>query len=331
MKKRVLALGMMILTVLYLTGCGNKVPEGYFTLESITEGDVTVKEDDLGEYGLKDCYAVFENEGNGYLVVMNSVSDFSYDEEDSLLKTGHGDIAITSNGKTVTIADGKVSMKFKKSDDDAPEKPEAKPEAGAGTFSSGGNNLSQMAENLYNGTDPDAIPMAGTGAGEPAAYWNADWFGWFEIDGFMNEYDQFDGLKYPILGTTSLDQSGNGTIHLWDNDGDVVNAVCTNNGYGLTESGTMVVESGTIITRAIKHADFTIDPGTAYPEPHDGYIYFNGRAEDENGDTLYTYDFYLMKWGQPWAGFEEDKLPVYYDWYLEQIDQGNPMPDRLPN
>ncbi len=147
----------------------------------------------------------------------------------------------------------------------------------------------------------------------------------------MNEYAQFDGMRFPVLGQSTFDGSGNVNLHLWDNDGDVINVVCSNNGSGLTEYGTMVVESGTIITNNAKHADFTIDPGTGSPEPHDGYIYFNGRVEDENsGDTLYTYEFHLVKWGLPWADIESDLRPNDFQWYLDQIDQGNPLPPRFP-
>ncbi len=169
MKKKTLALGaLMIMTALALTGCKNKVPEGYYTLESITEDDKTVKEKNLDDYGLDDSYAVFEDEGDGYLVIMGTPTDFTYNEKKSLIETGHGKISIQSDGKTVTLADGQVSMTFKKSKDDAPEKP------GAVSASSGSDGSSPFADAL-KGDAGDASFQTGTGSNPLVDYWNADW------------------------------------------------------------------------------------------------------------------------------------------------------------
>ena len=305
--------------VLALTGCGEGgVPEGYFVLDKITEGDVTVEDEDLEEYGLDDSYAVFDEDGDGYLVLLNRAYDFTYNKKQGTLDSDFGEIALSNDGKTVSLADGKVSMVFIKSKKDAPEKP-----GGSYTASNGGKKPGNDGE-----VDLDAI--MGVDRGSMEEFWNSDWYGWWEVDGFMNEYDQFDGMKFSVLGHSTLDADGNGTIHIWDNGADVMDVVCSNNGYGLTEYGTMVAESGTMVTSPVEHADFTIDPGPGDPDTYEGYIYFNGRMEDENGDLLFTYDIHLVKWGIPWTDIPEDQRPNDYDWYQKQIDQGKSMPDKLP-
>ncbi|MBR6451812.1 MAG: hypothetical protein IKS87_03835 [Lachnospiraceae bacterium] len=311
MKKRLLMIGGLVASVaFFLAGCGSKTPEGYFTLSEITEGDETVKEKDLSDYGMEDSYAVFEDDGDGYLVFMDVPSDFTYDEKNGVLDTDFGEIAIKSDGKTVRLADGQVTLTFKKSKKDAPEKPEM-PDA---DYESEGEG--------DDWTDPESDP-----GDEPMlAFWNDDWYGWWELNGMINEWDKLEYIKFSVLATTTLNDDGTGTIKLWDNDLLLAEVDCSNNGHGLTEYGTMLSEDGYFYEGPLGHADWNIDPGVY---DHEDSITIDGNYY-EDGDLAFTYTIHLVKWGSTWDDYDEDELPDDYDWYLDMIDQGEPMPDELP-
>ena len=319
MKKRSLIFGTLLIAVLALAGCkSSKAPEGYYTLKTITEGDTTVKEKDLDEYGLEDSYVVFEDGGDGYLVLLDTPTDFSFNKKKGILETSYGDVTLINNGKTVTLADGQVSMEFQKSKDDIPERPDA----GLYAYTDGDGY-----QNPVGGDDTDWDEIMGIDRSAMETFWNGEWFGWWELNGMINEWDQYEGVKYPVLATTSLDSDGNGEIYLWDNDGELADVICTNNGYGLTELGTMVSESGTFYDKELEHADWNIDPGI---DQHEGAFQIDAYYRDEEGHALFDYTIHLVKWGYTWSDFDEDELPDEYDWYMEQIENGNPMPDSLP-
>lgn len=316
MKKRSLIFGALLIAACVLAGCkSSKAPEGYYTLTSITEGDTTVKEKNLDEYGLEDSYIVFEEGGDGYLVLLDMPTDFSFDKKKGILETSYGDVKLVNNGKTVTLSDSQVSMEFKKSKEDAPEKPDD----------------SYVAQNPANpaggGDDTDWDEIMGIDRSAMETFWNGEWFGWWELNGNINEWDQYEDVKYPVFATTSLDSEGNGEIYLWDNDGELADVICSNNGYGLTELGTMLSESGSFYDRPLEHADWNIDPGI---DQHEGAFQIDAYYRDENGDILFDYTIHLVKWGLPWSDFEKDELPDEYDWYMDLVDRGEPMPDKLP-
>ncbi len=313
MKKRSLLIGAIIsFAALALAGCGSKMPEGYYTLNEITEGDVTVKEKDLDDYGLDESYIVFEEEGDGYLVLLDTPSDFTYDKKHGTIDTPFGEVSIKSDSKTVTLSDSQVTMVFKKSKKDAPEKPDAPFAEGA--YQGGGEDIDW---DDAMGIDRDALHE----------FWNDNWFGWWEIDGNINEWDAYEDVKYPVLGWSTLDEDGNGEIYLWDNDGTLADVYCSNNGFGLTEYGTMLSESGEFYDKELEHADWNIDPGVY---DHDNYICIDGTYRNEEGELEFYYTIHLVKWGQEWSDFDEDELPDEYDWYLEMIENGEEMPEELP-
>ena len=315
MKKRSLIFGAFLIAACVLAGCkSSKAPEGYYTLSSITEGDTTVKEKDLDEYGLEDSYIVFEEGGDGYLVLLDMPTDFSFNKKKGILETPYGDVTVINNKKTVTLADSQVSMEFKKSKEDAPERPDD-------------SYAANPAGPSGNGSDTDWDEIMGIDRSAMETFWNGEWFGWWELNGMINEWDQYEGVKYPVLATTSLDSEGNGEIYLWDNDGELADVICTNNGYGLTELGTMVSESGTFYDKELEHADWNIDPGI---DQHEGAFQIDAYYRDEEGHALFDYTIHLVKWGLPWSDFEEDELPDEYDWYMDLVERGEPMPDTLP-
>ncbi|MBQ7581910.1 MAG: hypothetical protein IJU25_03735 [Lachnospiraceae bacterium] len=331
-KKKWIMCALILAAALTFAGCGDKskVPQGYYILSEITEGNVTVSEKDLDDYGLEDSYVVFEKGGDGYLVLIDTPSDFTYNKKKGILETEYGDVALSASKKTVTLSDSRVSMTFEKSKEDAPKKPKVFKAGADEPFPLDGDDM--YDDDFYDDGPDDDFYDDGSDeeTEEILKFWNGDWFGWWEVDGFMNEYDQFEGQKFSILATSELGADGTGRIVIKDGEGVMADVECSNNGYGLTDVGTMVSESGTFIDWDIAHADWNIDPGT-YPDKHDGYLEIDGRVEDENGDRLFSYTIHLVKWGLPWDGFDEEDLPEDYDWYIDQINSGKSMPDECPN
>ena len=302
-----------------LSACGKSdVPEGYFTLNEITEGDETVKEKDLDDYGLEGSYLVFDEDGEGYIMLLDTASDISFNKKDQTVETKYGEVAFKKDGKNVILSDGQVSMTFKKSKKDAPQKPDKadfgkkKPQADAD------DGTDDIDWDAVMGVEGDAL----------GTFWNDKWFGWWELDGNINEWDQYEDIKFPVLATTSLDSDGTGNIYLWDNDGMLADVTCSNNGYGLTEYGTMLSESGEFFGEPIEHADWNIDPGIY--DDHKGYIRIDAYYRDKDGNNLFSYTIHLVKWGLPWDDFDEDELPDNYEWYMDQINSGNQQPETMP-
>ena len=340
------------LASLAVCGCGSKGADGYYTLTGVNEEGKKVSEDDLSDYGLDDSYVVFDGD-EGYLVIMDTPEDFEYDAGKGIISTQFGEVNVKVSGSKVTLEDSQFSMTFKKSKDDAPSKPEtvavssdsdaasetegSSESAGSGTLADDFDWADFDYENYDWANDPDGVLAMmtedGDGAGDAGeeesmlAFWNGDWYGWYEIDAFADKYKKLEGVKASVMAKTTLEADGSGTIRLWDNEGDFANAVTSNNGSGLTKLGTTLSESGTCFDRPLEHADWNIDPGLY---DHENYICIDARMYDDNDDLQFYYTIHLVKWGSSWDGFSEDELPNDYEWYKEQIEAGNPMPSTMP-
>ncbi|MCR5301015.1 MAG: hypothetical protein K6E49_01090 [Lachnospiraceae bacterium] len=336
-----------VLASFTLFGCGSKAPEGYYTLSQVNEDGTKVKEDDLADYGLEDSYVVFDGD-KGYLVVMNTPEDFTYDADKGVIATKFGDVKVKSAGSKITLSDSEFSMTFVKSDDDAPAKPEAVANAGGEGF----DWLNFDYENYDWENDPDGVlammnsengdSAGGEGTGSAAdgegaggsgssedmkTFWNGDWYGWYDIESMVDKYKGFENMKISVLATTTQNDDGTGSIKIWENNDVFAEVTTSNNGSGLTNLGTMVSESGRCFERPINHAEWLIDPGLY---EHKDYIQIDGRAYDNNDDLQFYYTVHLVKWGSLWDDFSAEELPDGYDWYKEQVAAGNPMPATLP-
>ena len=81
----------MIMTVLALTGCGNKAPDGYYILSEFQKSGETIKADELSKYGLDGTYLVM-NDGSGFMVIMDTPTDLSFDKDAGVLKIGRAHV-----------------------------------------------------------------------------------------------------------------------------------------------------------------------------------------------------------------------------------------------
>ena len=320
-----------------LSGCGSsKISDGYYVLNGIKEKNHTVKGDALKDYGLDGSYLCMED-GAGYIVLLDTPEDVSYDKDSKLLNTSFGDVAVKASGKKLTLSDKNVKLEFVKSEDEAPGKPSYPSVPGivtagkgkSGGSSDGSNDYSETGESGLTFKDPSGSGDA-NGDEDMMSFWNGYWFGYWTLSAWDSDYKQMEDVKFPVLGVTSLEDSGMGTMYLWDNEYNVATVAFSNNGTGLTDKGTMVSEGGVFWdSDDLGHADIRIDPGQ---NPHEGYIWFDGHGYYE-GELVYDYEVHLVKWGYRWEDFDSSELPDEYDWYIEQLDNGvtNPQMVALPN
>ncbi len=313
-----------------LTGCGSsRISDGYYVLDGIKEKNHTVKGDALKEYGLDGSYLCMED-GKGYIVLLDTPEDVSFNKDTKALSASFGDVSVSSSGKKVTLSDSTVKLDFVKSKDEAPSKPSYPdvPKAGGSSFAAAGK--SGDGDESGGGSDVTFKEPGSSGAAsgdeDMMSFWNGYWFGYWTLSAWHSDYKKMEGHKFPVLGVTTLDESGSGTMYLWDNEYNVANVAFSNNGTGLTDKGTMISEGGVFWDGDnIGHADWRIDPGQ---NPHDGYIWITGRGYYE-GDLVYDYEIHLVKWGYRWEDFDSSELPDEYDWYIQQLDNGIENPSTL--
>jgi hypothetical protein len=330
---------MAVMMATVITGCGSaKAPDGYYVLNGITEKNHTVKGDALEGYGLDGSYIVMED-GKGYICLMDTPEDVSFDN--GVLSSSFGNIAVKNSGKKLTLSDNTVKLEFVKSDDSAPSKPSypSVPGAGGAVASGKGKEKENSEAEPGNGSDNGGSDItfqehgssdSVNGDEDIMSFWNGYWFGYWTLEAWDSNYKKMEGVKFPVLGVTTLDENGQGTMYLWDNEYNVANVAFSNNGTGLTDKGTMVSEGGVFWDGDnLGHADWRIDPGQ---KSHDGYIWITGKGYYE-GKLSYEYEINLVKWGYRWEDFDDSERPDEYGWYIQQLDAGvtNPSTVALPS
>ncbi len=158
-------------------------------------------------------------------------------------------------------------------------------------------------------------------------FWNGDWYGWWEIDGWTDEWKKLNDYKFDIMANTWYNvETNEAGIRLWDNDTELglVNGDISG---GLFRFGNFRSEEGYFYKQDIAHADWMIDPGMY---DHLAYLQIEGRYRDENDDIQFDYTIHLVKWGYRWEDFEEEELPNHWDWYTKLVENGDSMPETMP-
>ncbi len=361
--RRMMSIGFsVVLMAGMLSGCGSsKAPDGYYVINGIKEGNHTVKGDAVEEYGLDGSY-VYMEDGEGYIVLLDTPEDLSFDKESGTLKSSFGKIRFSASGKKLTLSDDDVKLEFVKSDDAPPSKP-SYPGGGGGSLLSSNNSSGGSGENSYGDfanpglpdidwenfdyenydweNDPDGIlayyssyfdqddygnENGGSTNQDMMDFWNGYWFGYWTLSAWDSDYKKMEGLKFYVLGQTTLDSNGNSEIYLWDVDYSVADVKGTNNGSGLSDLGTFVSESGYFWDGDdLEHAEWRIDPGM---EDKDDYIKIEGHCRYK-GDLTFDYTIHLVKWGNKWVEFLPMDRPDEYAWYIEQLENGVTDPTKI--
>ena len=105
---------ILVLSI-FLTGCGSKIPAGYYQLKSVTEGDTKVKSKDLDDYGLENSCFVVDGRNEAVFVFMFSTFDAKINSGKGVIETDFGDVAYSVDGDEVTMQDENITMVFEKS------------------------------------------------------------------------------------------------------------------------------------------------------------------------------------------------------------------------
>lgn len=320
LSKRVLATVTVVITgLIVLTGCGDKIPNGYYKLNSVSEtGD--------NSFGTIDenSYVVF-NDGKGYIVLKGTPEDITYDAETGIAHTAFGDIPATVDGDNFIMADKNFKMKFALSNDRVPVKPDyptpPEPEA------------VEPEEAEEEPVEEEAAVEEAEPVEEEAAlseamsdYWNGYWFGYWTVDPIENVWKDHVDHKFYVLARSSIDDDGYTEIHIWDNEYAVADAYGYNDLSAESELGTFVSTKGVFWDGDdMMPGDWTIDPATA---GHDDTMVITGTCLYDL-IPQFNYTITLVKWGCDWSGFAEDEQPEIMAWYTEQMTK-SPLTLKLP-
>ncbi|MGN1306533.1 MAG: hypothetical protein ACI4V3_02580 [Faecousia sp.] len=165
---------------------------------------------------------------------------------------------------------------------------------------------------------------------ELESYWDGGWYGWWLMDNCTGYYADLEGYWWDLCAEIDIDESGVGTIVLWDEDFSRDDLLGTVSIRIDTESstdvhGSLVSIGGSFEIGDIGEGDWNASPADA---GYDDCLMFTGTVQD--GEDSYEYIIVLRPWGTLWDDVEEDYLPYYYDdWYLPLIEEGAEMPDYI--
>ena len=166
--------------------------------------------------------------------------------------------------------------------------------------------------------------------GELETYWDGGWYGWWMMENCTGYYADLEGYWWDLCAEIDIDESGTGTISLWDEDYTRDNllglvSIYIDTSSGADAHGSLVSVSGSFEIGDIGEGDWNASPADA---GYDDCLMFTGKVQD--GEDSYEYTIVLRPWGTLWDDVEEDFLPYYYDdWYLPLIEENAEMPDYI--
>lgn len=165
---------------------------------------------------------------------------------------------------------------------------------------------------------------------ELETYWDGGWYGWWMMENCTGYYADLEGYWWDLCAEIDIDESGAGTISLWDEDYTRDNllglvSIYIDTASGADAHGSLVSVSGRFEVGDIGEGDWNASPADA---GYDDCLMFTGTVQD--GEDSYEYTIVLRPWGTLWDDMEEELLPYYYDeWYLPLIEENAEMPDYI--
>lgn len=165
------------------------------------------------------------------------------------------------------------------------------------------------------------------------AYWDGGWYGWWMMDNGTGYYTELNGAWWDICAEIDIDESGTGSIVLWDEDFTRSEPLGTVNiqiskDDASAPHGYLSSVSGLFECGEIGKDDWA---SSADENDYSDCLVFTGTmVSSTNSEDSYEYMIVLRPWGKLWDDMEEDSLPYYYtDWYLPLIEAGEDMPDHI--
>ncbi len=160
-----------------------------------------------------------------------------------------------------------------------------------------------------------------------AARWCGDWFGRWSL---RETEGSFPETWYDCCATITMEDGGERVLLcLWDEDGsrDLPMAMVE---FQIDperpESAVSVL--GNFWFAQLEAGQWQLDLRSGvYPD----CLLFRGAYEE--GEERFDYEILLRPWGRLWDDLDDGDggpLPFRYKWYLAMVNDGKPMPDRLP-
>ena len=186
-------------------------------------------------------------------------------------------------------------------------------------------NYLDMGMDLCFRQDPDYVPgqSADGELTRTQQFWAGDWYGWWIVEEATGSFAENAGSWWDLCATITMGSDNLGKITLWDQDGSKEELLGEVYLY-LDENGAAVSRNGYFGAVEIQRGDWYIDPNDSGVE---NMLVISGGGENNTGTFYYT--AYLRPWGQDWEGVQE-KPYHYEEWSLPMIEEGQPMPDQLP-
>ena len=149
--------------------------------------------------------------------------------------------------------------------------------------------------------------------------WSGNWYGWWKIE-------QSEGTLpvtwYDRCGSFALQQDGSLRFTVWDEDGsrsEPLGEIL----FQETDDHQFSSLSGYFLYEKITSGEWIL-PQTGKEIMLENFRHY------ANGER-FTFTIYLRPWGAKWEDLAEEQRPFYYeDWYLIQVRENQPMPDRIP-
>ncbi len=172
------------------------------------------------------------------------------------------------------------------------------------------------------------------------AWWNGDWYGWWIVQSASGAYESWEDSFWDAYATIEVYDDDTGWMDMWDPDTAYDSPLASMEVYfgaGVSEHGTMRVESGYFMDYEFEHADWGADPGAMGFDIKDMiWIDFEYVDPANPDDTMDIYIF-LRPWGTYWDDVYgqsgenwpyDDMMPMYYnEWYKPLIDRGYALPE----
>ena len=158
-------------------------------------------------------------------------------------------------------------------------------------------------------------PQAPKTLSEGYAWWDGQWYGWYNILEGVGDFSWMDGDQFDCAAFLDMNSDGTGTFFLWD-DYEVLAtievSVDLNAGGGVM--GELTTVSGTLFDVDVKEGHWYTDP-TDEVEENFFYIYTDVRTSN---DDYARFEIYLRPWGLVWDDMPSGMLPPEYDgWYID--------------
>ncbi len=198
-------------------------------------------------------------------------------------------------------------------------------------------NVGDLGVAIYLTKDGIPIELALAAAeGERYGEWQGDYYGYWITYNVSGRFEEEGYLGHYWDVCASLEVDGDeGSLRIWDEDGDYLADAALSFGPGLTEKGRMTTSGGFFYSCDLSGGVWQADPGAGLMRDYKGFIFLNCRYY-ETADNWVDYYIFLRPWGMDWEDVRtgdmsampyENMLPRHYeDWYLPLIEAGEPMP-----